>query len=207
MSGALTKRSPRNGRSDLNDLLLRGPGYSFLPAYPQSATAAAIGCARRMALAHSASHACAMRVTVAMLFALAAVGACGQSNEPTTAAQTGLEDPNVRAKLRTMALQASSADGVTSPKTMTAVASPDHQLAEKIVSGDIVNDHVPVYVVVVTGGTFMDNAARTPPGVPAPSGSVLTFTVDAQTFRLTDFGLTDSAPDLTQLGPIMNLGE
>jgi hypothetical protein len=118
-----------------------------------------------------------------------------------------LADPNVRTKLRTMALQASSADGVPSPKTICAVASPDHQAAEKIVSGDIVNDHVAVYVVEVTGGTFTDNTASTPPGVPAPSGSVLTLTVDAQSFRVTDSGLTDTAPDLTQIGPVVNLDQ
>jgi hypothetical protein len=148
-----------------------------------------------------------MRAAVAILLTLAAAGACGQSNERTAVAQTGLADPNVRAKLRVMALQASSANGVPSPKTIEAVASPDRQAAEKIVSGDIVNDHVAVYVVEVTGGTFTDNAASTPPGVPAPSGSVLTLIVDAQSFRVTDFGLTGTAPDLTQIGPVVNLDQ
>jgi hypothetical protein len=46
------------------------------------------------------------------------------------------------------------------------VASPDHQAAEKIVSGDIVNDHVAVYVVEVTGGTFTDNTPRAHPEHP-----------------------------------------
>jgi hypothetical protein len=145
-----------------------------------------------------------MRTTVAIWLTLAAASACGQSNEPTAVAQTGLADPNVRATLRTMALQASSANGVPSPKTIEAVASPDHQAAEKIVSGDIVNDHVAVYVVEVT---FTDNTASTPPGAPAPSGSVLTLTVDAQSFRVTDFGLTDTAPDLTQIDPVVNLDQ
>jgi hypothetical protein len=148
-----------------------------------------------------------MRTAVAILLTLAAANACGQSTEPTAVAQTGLADPNVRAKLRTMALQASSANGVSSPKTIEAVASPDHQAAEKVVSGDIVNDHVAVYVVEVTGGTFTNNTASTPPGVPAPSGSVLTLTVNAQSFSVTDFGLTDTAPDLTQIGPVANLDQ
>jgi hypothetical protein len=148
-----------------------------------------------------------MRIAVAILLTLAAASACGQSNEPTAVAQTGLADSNVRAKLRTMALQASSANGVSSPKTIEAVASPDRQAAEKVVSGDIVNDHVAVYVVEVTGGTFTDNTASTPPGAPAPSGSVLTFTVDAQSFRVTDFGLTNTAPDLTKIGPVVNLDQ
>jgi len=148
-----------------------------------------------------------MRTAVAILLTLAAASACGPSNEPTAVAQTGLADPNVRAKLRAMALQASSANGVPSPKTIEAVASPDRQAAEKIVSGGIVNDHVAVYVVEVTGGTCTDNTASTPPGVPAPSGSVLTLTVDSQSFRITDFGLTDTAPALTQIGPVVNLAQ
>ena len=146
-----------------------------------------------------------MRTAVAILLSLAAASACGQSNEPTGVAQTGLADPSVRAKLRAMALQASSADGVPSPKTIEAVASPDRQAAEMVVSGDIVNDHGAVYVVEVTGGTFTDNTASTPPGAPAPSGSVLILTVDAQSFRVTDFSLTRTAPDLTQIGPLVNL--
>jgi hypothetical protein len=141
-----------------------------------------------------------MRTAVALLLTLAAASACGQSN-----GSTGLADPNVRAKLRTMALQVSMADGVSSPKTIEAVASPDRQAAEKIVSGDVVNDHVAVYVVEVTGGTFTDNAASTPPGAAAPSGSVLTLTVDAQSFGVTDLGLADTAPDLTQIGPVVSL--
>ncbi|MBV9949620.1 MAG: hypothetical protein JOZ69_22455 [Myxococcales bacterium] len=103
-----------------------------------------------------------------------------------------------------MALQASSADGVPSPK-IEAVASADHQAAEKVVSGDIVNDHVAVYVVEVTGGTFTENGASIPPGASVPTGSALTLTVDAQSFRLLDVGLTDRAPDLTALGPAVSL--
>ena len=148
-----------------------------------------------------------MRTAVAMLLTLAAASACGSSNEPTAVAQTGLADPSVRAKLRTMALQASSADGVPSPKTIEAVASADHQAAEKIVSGEIIYDHAPVYVVEVMGGTFTYNTASIPAGAAAPSGSVLTLTFDAQSFRVTDSGLTDSAPDLTQIGPVVNLDQ
>jgi hypothetical protein len=140
-----------------------------------------------------------MRTAVVIVLTLAAASACGQSNEPPTVAQTGLADPNVSAKLRTMALQVSSANGVPSPKTIEAVASP--------VSGDIVNDHAAVYVVEVTGGTFTDDAASTPPGAPAPSGSVLILTVDAQSFGVTDFGLTDTAPDLAQIGTVVNLDQ
>lgn len=129
------------------------------------------------------------------------MGACGSNDG-------GLADPTVRAKLRTLALQASSANGVPSPKTMIAVYSPDHQAAEEILSGDIVNDHVPVYVVEVTGGPFTCNACSYPPGASAPQGNALTITVNAQTFQVTDFGISPNVPDLTQISPdVVNLAQ
>ena len=107
----------------------------------------------------------------------------------------------MRAKLRAVALQASSANGVASPQRILAVASPDHQAAEKVVSGDIVNDHTPVYVIEMTGGPFTANFASPPPGATVPQGNVLTLTVDTQTYRLMDIGVQPVAPNLTQIGP------
>jgi hypothetical protein len=147
-----------------------------------------------------------MRVTFAVVLTLAAIGACG-SNDPG-ATQGDLADPNVRAKLRALALQASSANGVPSPKTMIAVYSADRQMAEKIVSGDIVNDHVPVYVIEVTGGPFIDNSASGPPGAAPPQGNALEITVNAQTFQVTDFGITPNVPDLSQISSaVVNLAQ
>jgi hypothetical protein len=150
-----------------------------------------------------------MRVAFTMFLALAVTGACRQSSVPgdrdaaaavgsTDPLQASLSDPNVKAKLRALALQAA---GSSPTKTMIAAASPDHQAAEEIVSGDIVNDHVPVYVIVITGGPF--TAGSSPSGVPAPQGDVLTLTVDAQTFSVTDGGITNDAPDLTLVGPVV----
>ena len=149
-----------------------------------------------------------MRCALAMLLGLAATGACGQSSEPGGAAgagvgsaealQASLGDPNVRAKLRALALQAA---GASPAQTMIATASPDHQAAEKIISGAIVNDHGPVYVIEITGGPFTGGSS--PPGVPAPQGDVLTLTVDARTFGVTDVGITNDAPDLTQIGSVV----
>jgi hypothetical protein len=133
---------------------------------------------------------------------LAAICACGPSSDPG-AAQGPLADPNVRAKLRAMALQVSSANGVPSPKTMIAVYSPDRQAAEKTTSGDIVNDHVPVYVIEVTGGHFTCQACSVPPGGSPPQGNALTLTVNAQTYQVTDFGIVTNAPDLTKISSVV----
>jgi hypothetical protein len=152
-------------------------------------------------------YACAMRVKFAVLVTLAAIGAaCGPSDPGAT--KGGLGDPSVRAKLRALALQASSADGVRSPKTMLAVYSPDHQAAEKTISADIVNDHVPVYVIEVTGGPFTCNSCSVPPGASPPQGNAITLTLNAQTFQVTDSGITSNVPDLTQINSdVVNLAQ
>jgi hypothetical protein len=147
-----------------------------------------------------------MRVKFAVLLTLAALGACGPNDAGPT--QGSLADPSVRAKLRALALQASAANGVQSPKTMTAVYSPDREAAEKVISGDIVNDHVPVYVIEVTGGPFTCNSCSVPPGASPPQGNALTLTVDAQSYQVTDSGLTPNVPDLTQISSdVVNLAQ
>jgi hypothetical protein len=113
------------------------------------------------------------------------------------AAKAALGDPNVRGRLRGMGLQASSVAGVASPTTMQLVAASDHQVAQTVISGAMINDHAPVYVIEMTGGPF--TAIQHPPGGTAPQGNVLTLTVDAQTFRVTDIGYHPVAHDLTQM--------
>jgi hypothetical protein len=107
----------------------------------------------------------------------------------------------VVAKLRDMGLQASSRAGVPLPKTMVAVAASDEQAAEMALTGGSVPSHEPVYVTVVTGGTFTLDASR-PQGAPAPQGTVLTITVEQGTFRLTEVGLTNKEPDLDKIGSV-----
>jgi hypothetical protein len=108
-----------------------------------------------------------------------------------------LSDPEVVSKLRSLAMRRASRAGVSSPATMQAVAASDHQVAENVVSGAIVNDHAPVYVIEMTGGPFM--ASHHPRAMAAPQGDVLTVTVDAQTLRVTDVGIHSVAPDLTAI--------
>ncbi|HTB72665.1 MAG TPA: hypothetical protein VK762_05460 [Polyangiaceae bacterium] len=113
-------------------------------------------------------------------------------------AEAALGDVNEVARLRGIALAISSIRGVSSPKTMHVVTASDHQAAATLLSGAIINDHSPVYVVKMTGGPF--TATSHPPGVPAPQGNVLTVTIDATTHRVTDVGYHDEEPDLGQIG-------
>jgi hypothetical protein len=113
------------------------------------------------------------------------------------AVKAALEDPKVVAKLRELGLQIASNAGVSSPTKMYVVAVADHQDAETILSGAIINDHAPVYVIVMTGGSF--TAPKAPPGVPAVQSNVLTVTVDAATARVTDIGFVNVEPDLSKI--------
>jgi hypothetical protein len=137
----------------------------------------------------------------------AADGGPSAANEPQgspaatpidpNAVKAALGDPNVVAKLRDLGLQMASNAGVSSPMKMYVVAAADHQDAETILSGDTINDHSPVYVIVMIGGPF--TARSHPPGVPAVESNVLTVTVDAATYRVTDLGFVNVEPDLSKI--------
>jgi hypothetical protein len=114
-------------------------------------------------------------------------------------AQAGLRDPKVVAKLRDLGLQASSHCGVPSPKTMVAVAAPDNQVAQMVLSGGSIPDHSPVYIIVITGGTFTCNVSH-PPGVPEPQGNVITLILFAATYSESSFGISNQQPDLDKIG-------
>jgi hypothetical protein len=130
----------------------------------------------------------------ACMFLAAAISigatACS-SSEPDV--KTALRDPNVVAKLREMAVEAA---GESTPTSMYAVAVSDHQAAEAAL-GSGVYDHSPVYVIVITGGHF--TARGGPLGATPPEGSVLTLTVDATSYDVTDVGIGDVEPDLSKV--------
>jgi len=117
------------------------------------------------------------------------------STQPVTGG--ALSDPHVVTKLHDMALQASSSSGAPSPTKMYAVAVSDHQVAETALGGGTIYDHAPVFVIVVTGGTF--TAGHAPYGVSPPEGHVLTLTVDAATYDVTDVGIGNVEPDLSEV--------
>jgi hypothetical protein len=141
-----------------------------------------------------------------MRLALAVVGMLFVTSACASPTDSGIDDPAVRARLHELALQSASISGVPSPQSMIAVWSSDHQVAEQIVSGDIVNDHVPVYVIEMTGGDFTSIEGGPPPNGMSPHGSVLTLTINAETFEGTDDGIADVLVDLHKINPhVVNL--
>jgi hypothetical protein len=115
-----------------------------------------------------------------------------------------LRDPAVTGELHDRALVMATRALVPSPATMQAVAASDHQAAEAVISGAVIGDHAPVYVVQMTGGTF--TAPNHPRGVAAPTGQFLTVTFDAATLDVTDIGYDDVPPDLRAIdGDVVDL--
>lgn len=94
--------------------------------------------------------------------------------------------------------EACSLTGVPSPTKVHVVYASDHQAAETVLSGAVINDHAPVYVIEMTGGTF--TAMSHPSGVAPAKGSVFTMTIDARTHRLTGIGIVNVEPDMSQVG-------
>jgi hypothetical protein len=108
-----------------------------------------------------------------------------------------LGDAKIASMLRAAGLETASGAGVSAPKKMYVVAASDHQDAQTILSGANINDHASVFVIVMTGGPF--TAHEHPPGAPEFQGTVLTETIDATTFRVTDVGFFQVEPDLSKI--------
>jgi hypothetical protein len=138
-------------------------------------------------------------VLTVVVFAAACTDVADPSISSSAPVHGVLRDPAVRATVRAAVLSQASLAGVTSPHVMLAVAAVDHHAAEDVVCGSIIDDHSPVYVVQMTGGPFI--VPDHPRGVPAPQGDVMTVTVDAQTYDVTDVSYTATAPDLRQIDP------
>jgi hypothetical protein len=102
--------------------------------------------------------------------------------------------PDVRSQLVAASTQMAQTLAVAAPATMIAVSATDHAAAEAVISGAVLNEHDPVYVVQMTGGEF--TALHHPYGQEAPHGNVLTVTYDAKTMRVVDVGFDTTAPDL-----------
>jgi hypothetical protein len=131
-----------------------------------------------------------LAMIVAGGFALASCGSDASSDDATA----DLSQPTVRVQLADASRALATQLEVAHPATMMAVATSDHSAAEAAISGAVLNEHDPVYVVQMTGGTF--KALHHPQGQDFPTGTVLTVTYDAKTMRITDVGFDTVAPDL-----------
>jgi hypothetical protein len=109
--------------------------------------------------------------------------------------RASLQDPVVASKLHTVAIAEASLAGVPSPQTMRAAAALDRQAAEEALDGGVINDHSFVYVVQMTGGTFVPHIHRSDVA-PVPA-TALTIAVDAASMSIVDVHYDGEAPELS----------
>jgi hypothetical protein len=94
--------------------------------------------------------------------------------------------------------------GDSNPSSVSYVVS-HREPAVKTASGDeVYHSNPPVYLVVLTGAFTVEDATG-PEGAKPPTGTVASITVDADTGKETDFGLTNHQVDLSKLGPVGDL--
>ena len=94
----------------------------------------------------------------------AAAGASAESANTLASEQGTLSDPSVRARLQLGAAARVGRRHLVAADSRSGF--PDREAAEQALSGDLIPHHEAVYVLVVTGGTFMGR--HHPAGVPAP---------------------------------------
>ena len=143
--------------------------------------------------------------------AAGAAGVIAAANSPSRSASVQTRagaafppDAQELAYLREVALRVAADTGDPHPTSGRVWAS-TRVRANVLVSGDRVDTDQPTYVLVVEGDFVANNAPR-PAGAPAPTGSVVTLVLDPSIGGVLDFGVRNSVPDLTALGPGADLG-
>lgn len=141
------------------------------------------------------------RVAVGAVIAAAAVGIAGVAISHSAGTPPEKPDPATIAALRQSALEIAKTNGEASPFGGKLVKT-NRQAFVGLAGGEVpFNDEV---FAVELHGNFTSNRSH-PPGLPAPTGSVLTLTFDASTLELRDFVLSRAALDLARLGELIPL--
>jgi hypothetical protein len=103
--------------------------------------------------------------------------------------------------LKSLALEAAARLGDAAPTSGRAYSS-SRRVAVDVTSQDRVDSDQPVFVMVLHGD-FVVN--RGPPDSARPSGPYLTLVWDPATRHVTNFGVKTREPDMTRLGPGLDL--
>lgn len=113
-------------------------------------------------------------------------------------------DPAALAAIKDMAIEFAALNGEPNPQN-GLVFSSTRKFAESVVNGDIVDTDQPVYVAVFHG-SFIGYMASVPDSGQFPTGNTMTVVFDANSLEVTDWGLVQTTPDTTRLGPATPLG-
>jgi len=143
-------------------------------------------------------------VVAGLLIGLSATGAAAAlaASQPSN---DGSTDPAAsslnRAQILTIARAAAASAGDPAPTLIQHVEGTRAQLnlaaSGAIVPGDEAS------VLIVAFGRFVATNAPVPAGAATPQGTILTAVVNTSTGQQTDFGIQDTVPRLSGLGPVV----
>jgi len=111
-------------------------------------------------------------------------------------------------KLDAIAAGFARENGGASPQWISAVVTSHAKALESATPGDAEDGLAGVTVYLLTmKGHFVDHEASVPPGAAVPTGGYLSIVVNARTFSIMDWGLSQKAPAVTpaSLGPVRYL--
>jgi hypothetical protein len=138
----------------------------------------------------------ALLVVVALAVA-AGVGAFGGAWSPTRGAAQPPSSAELQ-KLAAYALDAATQDGDAHPTGAFVVAT-TRRIAEEVAAGDNGEPNTPAYFVVIRG-RFTLTDVSVPPGSRAPTGTVLTLTIEPRANQSLDLGAGTRMPNLYAMG-------
>ncbi len=98
-------------------------------------------------------------------------------------------------RLDDIAIRVATATGDRRPVWITAVMTTHGKALESATPGDTepAGNGVTVYLITMKGN-FVDDDASVPAGAAAPTGRYLSIVINARSFIVTDFGLSDRPP-------------
>jgi hypothetical protein len=111
-------------------------------------------------------------------------------------------------RLDAIAASFARVNGDARPRWTDAVITTHAKALESATPGDTERTGNKTVVYLITmAGHFTGYGASMPPGAKPPTGTYLSVVINARTFRVTDWGLTGSAPRVSpaSLGPVRYL--
>jgi hypothetical protein len=111
-------------------------------------------------------------------------------------------------RLDEIAIGVAQSNGDPRPAWINVVVTTHGKALESATPGDTepTGNGATVYLITMKG-TFTDDLASIPYGASAPTGHYLSIVINAQSFMVTDFGLSDRPPAVSpaSLGPVRYL--
>jgi hypothetical protein len=141
-------------------------------------------------------------IAVAIAVSLSSSAFGGSARHGGNNAVIALPSGAVLSQLKALATNITAQYGDNAPSGgQVTVAT--RQAANEVANGAEIIDSTPVYVVAVQG--HFTSPRGGPFGV-APQGTVMTLVIDSATFDPLDLTLSQTTPNLGQLGPVEGLG-